>query len=286
VNILEKINKNINWINNGIFIPDSEINKKFSHGLKRILKVIYIDKYYKKYCSVLEKYDDLLSESNIYIYHDNPITSKYLLNKFDEFYLIEDGLANYSQENTGLRVYFKKMFGIHPDFGRNPKIKKIYVKEPKKLPTEIRKKGCKFNINDFIQEMSYKNKKKIFKIFIDEIEIKEKKNNILIITQPLSEDNFTSEREKINIYSKIIETYGEGCSIYIKPHPRELTDYRSLKFNNITILNRTFPLEILNFLDENLFDTTVTLFSSAINNINFSTNKVFLGKKFINDFLD
>jgi len=92
----------------------------------------------------------------------------------------------------------------------------------------------------------------------------------------LSEDNIIEEKEKIGIYKNIIDNYKKDYEIFIKPHPREVTDYKEI-FNNIIIFNKYFPLEILNYMEDNQFDLAVTLFSSAIDNITFASQKIKIG---------
>ena len=83
----------------------------------------------------------------------------------------------------------------------------------------------------------------------------------ILLTQPLSEDGFLTEEEKISIYSKIVEYHGvEG--LVIKPHPREKTDYRGV-FPDVTVFDNPVPMQLIT-LNGIRFEEAYTLFSSAV----------------------
>lgn len=85
----------------------------------------------------------------------------------------------------------------------------------------------------------------------------------MLITQPLSEDKVVTEREKIEIYQEILEKE-KNKIIYIKPHPRERTNYlKVFSKYDVRILEKDFPLELLSFL-EIKFSKATTLFSTAV----------------------
>lgn len=81
----------------------------------------------------------------------------------------------------------------------------------------------------------------------------------LLITQPLSEDGFMTEKEKIDLYSSVLmET---NIFFVIKPHPREMTDYHNL-FPSAFIIDNDIPLEIVALFAENI-SKVYTCFSTA-----------------------
>lgn len=86
-----------------------------------------------------------------------------------------------------------------------------------------------------------------------------KQARVLLVTQPMSEDNIMSESDKIAVYKSIMEQYRE--KIIIKPHPRETTDYRKF-FPNIEVFPKTAPVELLKLLVPEI-DRVVTFFSTA-----------------------
>ncbi|MDT9426944.1 glycosyltransferase family 52 protein [Escherichia coli] len=88
--------------------------------------------------------------------------------------------------------------------------------------------------------------------------------DVMILTQPLSEDGFISENEKIRLYDEIIKEYNDK-KIVIRQHPRELTDY-SLYFKDVKVNKVKAPVELV-VLNSPMIKTAVTLFSGGIFNI-------------------
>ena len=125
--------------------------------------------------------------------------------------------------------------------------------------------------------------------FIDNLkELEEKlafgeghEHKVLVLSEPLC-DLETRER----IFRDIIAEYGvvEGrrAQILIKPHPRDALDYKSL-FPEHIVLDGKFPMEILNFVKNLVFDRVVTVFTVPAA-ISFAKEKVFLGEDFMDKY--
>ncbi|MDO6743445.1 glycosyltransferase family 52 [Tenacibaculum soleae] len=192
-----------------------------------------------------------------------------------KYTLIEDGLVNYvfSQKNNSS---FYKLI-IKDPYGVNSKCKKIFLTGIHKISDIIKYKVEKISItnSEFKAELLG---------FFSVKPIKLNKNNILLITQPLSEDNLCNEDEKIALYKRVIETLNIDATmqIFIKPHPREKTDYK-LFFKTAKIIDKNVPMEIYTLAGE-FFNTAITLFSTAVYNIK-AKEKVFFGT-FGVDFLE
>ena len=84
-----------------------------------------------------------------------------------------------------------------------------------------------------------------------------------------------TEQQKIEAYKKIIHDYGKGYNIVIKVHPRDKTNYEAI-FPGCLIISKLFPAELFNVLNIS-FTRGVTIFSSAIYNIENIEEKIFLG---------
>ncbi|MEH7383521.1 glycosyltransferase family 52 [Bacillus sp. JJ1533] len=172
--------------------------------------------------------------------------------------VIEDGLQDYLEKGTikdkirelifrlpskeSKRVTMTILTGIRyiPSSIRNPK-KISMTKEWEKLKEYQRRKILEF----FNVEDDYLN-------LIN--------GSTLLITQPISEDKLVNEKEKEQIYLKLVENNLDN-QVLIKPHPRDNTDYSFIK-NGVKILDKNFPLEIpllLNIMPKKV----VTLYSSV-----------------------
>lgn len=142
---------------------------------------------------------------------------------------------------------------------------------------------------DLVKNLSSRAKKTLVSIFIENLQEIEKLTEndgnttprVLILSEPLC-DLATRER----IFRDIIAQYGrvgeEQAQILIKPHPRDVLDYEKL-FPEYIVLDKLFPMEILNYVEGLVFDRVVTVFTVP-SAISFAKERVFLGENL--DFMD
>lgn len=104
---------------------------------------------------------------------------------------------------------------------------------------------------------------------------------VLILTESIC-DMATRQ----TIFSDIIREYGNidgrPAQIIIKPHPRDILDYRKI-FPEHIILDRGFPMEILNFMEGLKFDRVVSVFTVPTA-IKFAGECLFLGRDFMDRY--
>ena len=273
-----------------------EIIKNFKNKiiLRKYRKKIKILRYYKIRSflkKIIKNYKKELLGKDFFM-QDHLTFSQFFLNNFDSnFYLVEDGAAtNYnlkvleeakSKKNKSFfynYTYFIKKY--YPPIGLSSKIRKIYLTGLLPIPESIEKKVEIVKIKSLLEKISEKEKIKILNIFnlnLNKIEnLINIKNKILLITQPLSEDGIITEKEKIEIYKEIIKK-NNFDKIYIKPHPREKTDYKKIFSEyGVQIIEKNFPLELLNFLQIK-FIKIITIFSTAAFNFKDSCEIEFIG---------
>lgn len=262
------------------------LKKEFKKRGKDFQKYFFFKKLYK----ILEKNN--LFDKEIYL-QDHLKFSNFFLNNIENCYLLEDGLMSYDEKLLTKEIkriiktkFFKsiknkiiqKIKTEEKIYGLSDKITKIYLTGISEIPEIIKNKVELINIKEQWENLSEDKKAKILGIFnIDESnfnKIEKTDNKILLITQPLSEDNIVAEEEKIKIYKEIIDKYSNK-NIIIKPHPREKTNYQEI-FPNIEMIKGKFPLEILMFLGIE-FKEVITIFSTAALNFKGITNVNFLG---------
>lgn len=160
------------------------------------------------------------------------------------------------------------------------KIEKIYLTGLLPIPELIKDKVEIIKINEMWKRLSQKDKESILSIFSLDLNKIQRfnliDNKVLLLTQPLSEDNIITEEEKIKIYREIIKKQNNK-NIYIKIHPREKTNYKEIfKEFNIRIIEKNFPIELLLFLNIN-FDKVITLFSTGALNFKGKAEVEFIG---------
>ena len=226
------------------------------------------NKYTKEiYFLVLVKILLFLYRKNILVYGQDHLLIGNKLLAANNFYLIEDGLMNYSinqvnQEVSKLRKIFNYLMGRNKYLGLDKGVKKIYLTGLAPIPEEIKNKVEIINLKELWNKKTEEEKEEILDIFGFNNSIIERLKNKkeVLYTQPLSEDAVITEEEKIEIYTKVIKNYKKE-TLVIKQHPREKTDYKKI-FPDIEILNQSFPAELFNLLGIK-FEKAITLFSTA-----------------------
>ncbi|MGY0393730.1 glycosyltransferase family 52 [Fusobacterium sp. SYSU M8A802] len=186
------------------------------------------------------------------------------------YFLLEDGIINYQlieKNNEIIKKIIKLQNPFYKSYGYSKKVKKIYLTGLAEIPIKIKNKVEVVNLKELWEKKNKNEKKEILEIFgIDnKISSYMQNKNIILYTQPLSEDGIISEKEKIELYSKIILKYPKN-KLILKIHPRERTKYEDI-FEGVEILKKNFPAEFFDLLGVK-FQKGVTIFSTAVLNSN------------------
>jgi len=104
-------------------------------------------------------------------------------------------------------------------------------------------------------------------------------DKIMILTEPLC-DLETRER----IFRDIIAIYEKEGQIYLKPHPRDELDYRTL-FAEYPQFDAAVPMEVLNFFPGFMVKKVVAVFTE-IKAIQFAEESIRLGEEFMDKYED
>lgn len=249
-------NTKIKTISHNDFIKELDL-KISQNNLFRI-----VGKYLIKYRMKMKFKDKKIN----FIGCDHIFIGNVLLGVTKNFKLIEDGTENYNSKNFFSENYIKKKIketiNFNRSFGQHKNVKKIYLTGLAPIPKEIAHKVEIINLKELWDKKSLEEQNKILDIFSFDLNIKEiiKGRDIILFTQPLSEDGVITEEEKIEIYSKIVKKYPQDRLI-VKTHPREKTNYKKIFKYNL-VLDNPFPFEMLNLLNVK-FNKAVTLFSTA-----------------------
>ena len=106
-------------------------------------------------------------------------------------------------------------------------------------------------------------------------------DKILVLSEPLCD--LTVRKQ---IFTDIIREYGvidgRRGQILIKPHPRDVLDYKK-EFPEHIVLDGMFPMEILNFIPDLKFKRVVSVFTVP-SAIAFAEDVVFLGEDFMDKY--
>ena len=246
------------------------IAEKEKPSLKKIFKYLAYYKYIEKLVKELKVSEDTI------LYGDSIVN--YVISNKNILCKLEDGTGNYItkvfDQNSSLKkiIYFfieKIIYFIFFNkilLSEKEKIKrrvdKYYITEIAPKVVWFEDKAIRISLKDLWKKKQFEEQIEILKIFNIKTEFfnKIKKRKIILFTQPLSEEKVISEKEKVELYIKIISKYKEE-EIIIKPHPREKTEY-SKYFRAAIIIEEKFPAELLYLIGVEL-DKVVTIFSTA-----------------------
>ena len=237
------------------------------------------------YCDYFpSKWPFLMKDGIFYFGHDHLPCSPYVLREHP-FELLEDGMLNYHKypfsacdDYVSLFKDREDKFGplniLQVDYaGQEEQCRIIHLTGISKtdyiVPEKVR--FCS------LEEMWTKaNKKKIS--LINTIYAFKKEllgyldNKRVLITQPLSEDKFLSEKEKMHLYSRIMDYIGRD-NLVIKKHPRDISNYDCCNVESVTT---NIPLQLLS-LNGIRFSEAITISSTAVFDFNYPILVTYLG---------
>lgn len=216
-------------------LPNKIYLKSYNKSKTRVLltfltslKIIFTKFYWK-----------LIFDKNRKIYGQDHLFYSFLFVRF-KMDLIEDGLGNYVLPKKSLINKIKMFLNGGEIFGRSKKIKNIYLTMLSNIPENIQNKVIALDFKKLWTDFKFKNE--FFELIGAKKSDFECNAQVLILTQPFSEDRAISESEKIEIYKNIASNY-KG-KIAIKAHPRETTKYETY-MPDCYIFNKNIPSQIL-----------------------------------------
>ncbi|MDD3368270.1 MAG: lipooligosaccharide sialyltransferase [Lachnospiraceae bacterium] len=252
-----------------------------------------------KFCKLYAKYEepyipvDFKAYKNIYVFCDSDPIGYYLNYKKIHYHAVEDGLdciryydtAHY--DNRGcfrIKAFLASLNLIFIQNGYSKYCLDMEVNDISVLQYPY-KKYIEQPREELVKRLSGAEQDIIVHIFVKNIEalmtqlqnLPADKEKILILTEPLCT---LDVREQI--FKDIIETYGQNGLVIMKPHPRDLLDYETI-FNEHIILDGKFPMEILNFIPDLVFDKVITVFTPS-DAIHFAKEKIILGEDFMDQY--
>lgn len=273
-NIIKKINKE--YLKDEVVLLKGKSKRPFKK-LKRLYNNFKLYREFQK-----NKIEKFYLQDHLYY------SSFFMYNCKKETILLEDGTRNYNEKilkievnfneykgKSKLKIFLKKLSPLeflsikkrYPSYGLSDKISKMLLTEILPIPKQIKDKTEIVDLKEKWENLTKERQEQILNIFnIDKNELEmlsQDSKKILLLTQPLSEDSFVSEDEKIKMYKDILMERGIK-KIYIKGHPREVTDYSKAFGNDIEVINisKDFPVELLPLLGLE-FKKTITIFSTA-----------------------
>lgn len=221
-----------------------------------------------KYCG------DILKYENYYICADHFPLGIYLNSVSKLYSYFEDGNGQQSKvESTiesSIKINDPVLYSIVNNmqlFGRNENVKTRYVDLSSQLEGYKDEKSFDFCIADIIKNILNKkqaaNLKNIFEVYADDIN---SSGSVIFLPQHNVNLGVFNEQQQLSQTSILLDYFAEGKNIYIKPHPSDFfTNYSVL--NNINIIEKNFPVELLSLVVKEKFDKAITAWSTSINSL-------------------
>lgn len=239
---------------------------------------------------------DFREYKDIYVFCDSDPIGYYLSYKKIPYHALEDGLdciSTYDTARYDNRGHFKlkaflaslNVIFIQNGWGKyclDMEVNNISIL-PYPCPKYIEKPR-----QQLTERLTKEDKALLVRLFVEDIEEIQKKldtgkEKVLLLTEPLCE---LDVRERI--FKDCIDLYGqpEGAEavILIKPHPRDLLDYDRL-FPESIILDRKFPMEVLNYIEGLTFRRVISVFT-VVHSIRFAQEIIYLGEDFMDKYED
>lgn len=293
----------------GLFSQVLEFDEKgedFFPELKRLRKggktflgnLLMRMRFTKKYARLEAPYIpvNLREYKDIYVYCDSDPIGYYLNQYKIPYHALEDGLnclknfdaARYDNRgHFGLKAFLSRkcnLIFVQNGYGKyclDMEVNDISaIRYPCPRYVEVSRKALS-------ERLTPQDKEMILKAFIRDREKLQKQieesarfgDKILILTDPLCT---LDVRERI--FRDIIHRYEKEGTVFIKPHPRDELDYRTL-FKEYPQFDATVPMEMLNFFPGLRFKKAVAVLTE-IKAIEFADEVVRLGEDFMDAYED
>lgn len=240
---------------------------------------------------------DFREYRDIYVFCDSDPIGYYLSHKKIYYHALEDGLnciqyydtARY--DNRGhfrLKAWMAARNLIFIQNGYGKYCLDMEVNDISVLPYSC-PKYIEQSREELVNGLDEAAKETLLSIFVEDMEGLRQKlsagarsgRKVLVLTEPLCDPE-----TRIVIFTDIIREYGQidgiPAQIILKPHPRDILDYKGL-FPDHIVLDKMFPMEVLNFITGLEFDRVVSVFTVP-SSIRFAKERIFLGEDFMDHY--
>lgn len=276
-----------------VFFP--ELMKYHTDRGNIVLNMLARIKYTKLFGKLEKPYVpvDFRQYRDIYVFCDSDPIGYYLSYEKIYYHAVEDGLnciqyydtARYDNRgHFGLKAWMAahNLIFIQNGYGKYCLDMEINDKSVVPFPCE---KYIEVPRAGLVDRLTKEDKDLLIHLFIENMDALMEQlesgaqDKVLVLTEPLCA---LDVRRKL--FADVIEEYGvidgRRGQVLIKPHPRDVLDYRK-EFSEYIVLNAMFPMEVLNFIPGLKFRRVVSV-ATVPNGIKFAQEVLFLG----DDFLD
>ena len=235
----------------------------------------------------------------IYVFCDSDPIGVYLNQNRIYYHAVEDGLDCLktldsarvtNRGHFGMKAWFAKHNLIHIEHGYSTYCIEMEVNDRSVLKYDYHKYK-EVPRRPLYERLTPEDKQLLLEAFVEnkkEIEARIAEANasgretVLILTDPLC-DLDTRKRimeDQLEMFGK--DAGGKETLVFIKPHPRDLLDYKNL-FPQCPQFASTVPMELLNFFAGINFDRVVSVYTELAS-IDFAKEKIRLGHDFMDKY--
>ena len=222
---------------------------------------------------------DVKQYDNIFIFHDGTSLGRYLNDAKVKYHLIEDSYNFYQHmRQTPQAVHIREKnykyglaklldVGYFP-LGESKHVIDVEVNENKSL--QISKKRIVEISRDAMRKALTPQDKQIIRTIFGNPCLPTMGGNVaILLTESFAFDGHCSREKQYAMYEYIVrDLKSKGMDVIIKPHPRDDLDYSEL---GMEVMDRAFPMEILEDNFDGEINCLATVSSSAVMSIKAKT---------------
>lgn len=254
-----------------------------------------------KYTSKLAKLEaqyvpvNLKEYKEVYVFCDSDPIGYYLNKNHIRYHSLEDGLnclvhfdaARYDNRgHFGLKAFMSKKLNlifVQNGYGKYCLDMEVNDISAIEMPCPYYKELPRKKL---VERLSASDKELILSAFVkNKNDVEEKLSDsslgerTLILTDPLCD-----LETRTRLFKDIAKVYKAKGQIFIKPHPRDLLDYKEV-FPDDPVFDPSMPMEMLDFFENIHFENVVTVYTD-LTGIAFADKKVRLGHTFMDKYED
>ena len=216
----------------------------------------------------------LLNEE-LYLFNDYSEVGIFLVLRKKTYHLLEDSKDTFASAHAKpsgrqrkMKELLNRIFHVPYSIGMTNYCIDIAVNNKEKVKTHFNFPIKEYRIDKAIDQLSPEEKKTLIDIFGLPTVSDSSLPKAIVLTQPLAEmRKVNNDAETVIWYEQRIKQYYPAYKIYIKPHPRDKSDYSKLFNGDVWIIDRAIPSEMLNFGDNIHFDLALTYTSTSVNGL-------------------
>ena len=268
---------------------------KYHHPSKTFLMSIW-NRYCftKKYGKLQEQYipTDFRKYENVYVFCDSDPIGYYLNWKHIYYHAVEDGLDTLRSSDLAradnaahfeLKAFLSKKLNIifiQNGYGK-------YCLDMEVNDISVLKYPCPYYVEvsraELMKRLTQEEKDLMLRAFVkDMAKIKQviaskTQKTVLILTEPLCGLDVRK-----TLFMDLVKKYEDSYQIILKQHPRDELNYEK-EFPEYLLVDRTVPMEMLNFFEDFRVALVVSVFTE-LGNIEFAEEKLRLGRDFMDAY--